>query len=169
MREPIKPRAQAPFSPTGLGRTSHARTGRDGSRSRHHTGVSPTIALGEGEPVEPGDLQRVALADVLEDQAEFRAGGLGAACGLDVDVFLFDAGALQGVELVVGVLVGGRCPRLSNEYVPEPSVLPFAGVDSRRGFSTVLACGFLIAVPSVGGRLSDDARPCGFPDCVDSV
>jgi hypothetical protein len=44
-----------------------------------------------GEPVEPGDLQRVALAQQLEHEVELRPGRLRAACTVDVDVVAVDA------------------------------------------------------------------------------
>ncbi|GAA4936956.1 hypothetical protein GCM10023237_69270 [Streptomyces coeruleoprunus] len=47
---------------------------------------------GAGEPVEPGDLQCVALAQQSEDEIELRAGRLRAARGVDVDVLAVGTG-----------------------------------------------------------------------------
>ncbi|WSN53308.1 hypothetical protein OG299_39505 [Streptomyces sp. NBC_01296] len=44
------------------------------------------VQHGPGEPVEPGDLQRIAGAQQLQDELELRAGRLRAARGVDVDV-----------------------------------------------------------------------------------
>jgi hypothetical protein len=50
------------------------------------------VQYGAGESVEPGDLQRAALAQQLQDEVELRAGCLRAARGVDVDVVAVDAG-----------------------------------------------------------------------------
>jgi hypothetical protein len=48
------------------------------------------VQYGAGEPVEPGHLQRVALAQQLHDE-ELRAGRFRAAGDVDVDVVAVDA------------------------------------------------------------------------------
>jgi len=96
------------------------------------------------EPVEPGDLHGAA-AQELHDQVELGAGGFGAAGGVDVDVVPVDAGPQKSVDLVIGVLVGGRAPRVAEEYVSECSRRPLADVDIRREFSTQPICGSVMA------------------------
>ena len=68
------------------------------------------------EAVQSRDLQRVAVAEEPKDVVELRAAGLGAARVVDVDVVMGDAGAAQRVDLVAGVLVGGRDAGVAEEH-----------------------------------------------------
>lgn len=68
------------------------------------------------EAVQPRDLQRVAVTQQAEHVVELWAAGLGAAGVVDVDVFTGDAGALQRVDLMVGVLVSSRDARVAEEH-----------------------------------------------------
>jgi hypothetical protein len=77
------------------------------------------VQRGAGEPVEPRDLQHVALAPQLEHEVELRPGCLRTTRGVDVDVVAADAGRQQGVDLMIGVLVGGRGARLADEHLSE--------------------------------------------------
>jgi len=98
---------------------------------------------GAPEPIEPRDLQRVAVAKQLEQLVELRAAGLGAARAVDVDRVLSDARAQKGVALadtletllaqrarrsVAGAAVEGR--GRSSSWSPVPSSV--SGVEPRR-------------------------------------
>lgn len=63
------------------------------------------VHQGPAEPVEPGGLEGVALAEQLHHEVELRPGYLGAAGDVDMDVAVLDAGAAERVDLMVGVLV----------------------------------------------------------------
>jgi hypothetical protein len=80
------------------------------------------VQQGAAEPVEAGDLERVAGAQQLHDEVEPRPGRPRAAGDVDVDVALGNAGTQERVDLVVGVLIGGRDPRVADQH----------GVDSSR-------------------------------------
>ena len=69
------------------------------------------------EAVQPGDLQRVAVAQQAQHVVELWTAGLGAAGVVDVDVVAGDAGALQRVDLVIWILVSGRDARVAEEHV----------------------------------------------------
>ena len=57
-----------------------------------------------------------------------------------VDVLGGHAGAAERVDLVVGVLLGGRDARVSEEYgVENTGPAEVLVVDSRHGFSTLLS------------------------------
>jgi hypothetical protein len=83
------------------------------------------------------DLQRVAVAKQTQNLVEPRTARSRADRVVDVDVLLGDAGAPQRVELVVGILVGGRDARVAEQ---NPSRIPDGGevtvVVSRRELST---------------------------------
>jgi hypothetical protein len=68
------------------------------------------------EAVQPRDLQGVAVAEYTEDVVELRSAGLRAAGVVDVDVLVGDAGAVERVHLVVGVLVGGRDAGVTEQH-----------------------------------------------------
>jgi len=68
---------------------------------------------GAPEPIQARDLQRVAVAQQLEQLVELRTACLGATGAVDIDRVLSDAGAQEGVYLVVGVLVCGRDARVA--------------------------------------------------------
>jgi len=110
--------------PRGSARTHNfdaalAQLGAEGHQVQH----------GAAEPVQAGDLERVAGAEQLEDQVELWPAGLGAAGGIEVDVVPRDAGPQQGVDLVVGVLVGGGDPRVAEQHPSTTAVT--------RGLSTL--------------------------------
>jgi hypothetical protein len=68
------------------------------------------------QPVQPGDLQRVALAQQLQDEIEFRPGRLRPGRLVQMDVLAEHSGAQQRVDLMIGILVGGRHPRVAEEH-----------------------------------------------------
>jgi hypothetical protein len=76
------------------------------------------------ETVEPCDLQRVAVSQQAEHVVERGAAGLRAACVVDIDVSASHVGALQCVDLMIRVLVGGRDPGVSEEHLSKIRVGP---------------------------------------------
>lgn len=62
------------------------------------------------QPVQPGDLQRVARRQQCQDLVQAGAGGLGAAGGVGEDVRPLHVGAHERVDLVIEVLIGRRDP-----------------------------------------------------------
>ncbi|MFJ1699214.1 hypothetical protein ACIO6T_32910 [Streptomyces sp. NPDC087532] len=69
-----------------------------------------------------GVLQSAAgLSIALVAFLRLRAGAAsGPVRGVDVDVVALDAGPQQGVDLMIGLLVGGRDRCVADEHVPEP-------------------------------------------------
>jgi hypothetical protein len=70
------------------------------------------VQHGAAEPVQAGDDEGVTGAEVSEELVELGAAGLGAAGPVEVDVGFGYTGVSQGVDLVVGVLLGGGYPRV---------------------------------------------------------
>jgi len=66
------------------------------------------IAQAAGEAVELPDYQRIAAVEFLEATEQGRAVGGGSGALVLEDVLLIDPGALQGLQLHVGVLVDRR-------------------------------------------------------------
>nr|WP_131736091.1 ATP-binding protein [Actinomadura roseirufa] len=69
-----------------------------------------------GQPVQAGHLQRVTLAQQLQHQIELRARGLRAGRLVEIDVLAGHSSPQERVDLVVGILVGGRHPRVAEEH-----------------------------------------------------
>ena len=59
------------------------------------------------EAIESRDLEGVAVAEDPQDLVEPGPAGFRAAGVVDVDVVLGDPGALERVDLMVGILLGG--------------------------------------------------------------
>lgn len=92
---------------------------------------------GAAEPVEAGDLERVASTQQLHHEVELRPGRLGTGRDVEVDIASGDAGAQQRVDLVVGVLVRGRDPRVADQHGAGIYRTPtFSDIEFRRGLST---------------------------------
>jgi len=72
---------------------------------------------GAAEPVQPGDDQGVAVAQVPQEQVELRPAGFGTAGPVEVDAVGSDPGADQGVELGGGVLLVSGDPRLPQQHM----------------------------------------------------
>lgn len=73
------------------------------------------------QPVQPGHHKRVTVAQQCHRQVQLRAGGLHAAGNIDMNVLGFHAGAAQRVDLVGGVLLGGRHSGVPDQHTSDTS------------------------------------------------
>jgi hypothetical protein len=102
------------------------------------------VAQGPAEPVQLPDDQGVAGAELLEELLEGGPVGAGAAGGLGEDPVA--AGALEGVDLEVWLLVGG-----GDAGVAEQVTMPMTVAEpcDRSGCATLI-CGHGLWTPASG-------------------
>jgi len=101
----------------------------------HHLQADPAVAElrtqghqvqhGATEPIQPGHHQHISVSQDPQHQVQLRAGCLGAAGVVDMDVVPGDAGPGQGVGLVVRVLLGGGDPCVPHQH--PSTITPVAG------------------------------------------
>jgi hypothetical protein len=69
-----------------------------------------------GQPIEAGDLQRVALAQQLQDEVELRPRGLRPGRRVEMDAGPVDSGSQERVDPMIGILVRCRYPRVAKVH-----------------------------------------------------
>jgi hypothetical protein len=70
------------------------------------------VQHGTSKPIQPGHHQHIPVPQDPQHQIQLRAGGLGAAGVINMDVTPGDAGPGQRIGLSVRVLLGGGDPRV---------------------------------------------------------